>query len=298
MPYRLGRDDTVAEGVRPVVAEQLLEAAARLRGDDPVGAVVHDARRHLKMARATLKVVRSGPPKDVYRIEHLCYRDAGRELAAVRDARVLVDTIDGLRASASSSVEEAAFDRVRRALRSDVVSAQRVFRRNAVREGRADTLTAASRRAAAWTIEDGGWSELASRLQRCYRGGVKARARAREKQSDEAFHAWRKLAKKLWHCERLPRGAWPELMRARAKASGELADILGWEHDLALLRSALLERHFVGDGQDVEALSALALQRSRELRSHAERVARRVYAEPASAYVERVGVYFRQWRRC
>lgn len=297
MPYLLANDETVAEGAVRVLAEQLREAAADLRGDGPVGTVVHDARRRLKMARAVLELVRPGLPKGVYRHERRGYRDAARDMAAVRDARVLVDTLDGLRACASGRVDEAYVERVRRVLRSDVVRAQRAFRRSAAREGVACKLADAADRAATWTVEDGGWPALASRLERCYAGGVEACARALETRSDVAFHEWRKLAKELWHYERLLRGAWPALMRARAKASGELGDILGRDHDLALLRAALSARHVDGDAPDAEALVRLALERGQELRSRAERIAARVYAEPASVYVKRMGVYFRQWRR-
>ena len=62
---------------------------------------------------------------------------------------------------------------------------------------------------------------------------------ALEKPSDERRHASSKRVKDLRYRERLLEAVWPEVMRARPSASGEPAELLGAEHDLAALREAL-----------------------------------------------------------
>lgn len=297
MAYRFGRDESVAEGARRIVSEQLLVASSLLGGEGQVGTVVHDARTHLKMARAVLELTRSAIPTKAFRRERRRYRDAGRALAAVRDARVLVDTLDGLRASAPEMLEGAAVTGVRRVLRAEVVTAQRALRKGEVRKVVASELESAARRAQALPIEDEGWSTLARGLKRIYAGGAKAQQSARERGSDEAFHAWRARAKELWYCERLLRSVWPGVMRSRAKTSGELGDLLGRDHDLALLRARLSEDPGRFGDSDGTALLVEASQRaSCGLRERAQQVAARVYAEAASDYVARLGAYFAGWR--
>ena len=61
---------------------------------------VHAARKALKQARAALRLLRPCLDAAVYRRENLALRDAGRALAPLRDARVLLDAADRLRAGA------------------------------------------------------------------------------------------------------------------------------------------------------------------------------------------------------
>jgi CHAD domain-containing protein len=51
---------------------------------------VHSARKHLKRARAVLRLLRTNLGSDIYHAENACLRDAAQPLANVRDAQVLV----------------------------------------------------------------------------------------------------------------------------------------------------------------------------------------------------------------
>lgn len=298
MPYRFGRDESVAEAARRVVVERLGKAAGGLRGDEPVGPAVHRARRSLKEARAALKLVRAGLSKEAAGDQHRRLRNAGRQLAPVRDARVLVDTLDRLLERPAGAAGADAFVAVRKVLRADVVKAQRAFRQASLRERVAAELDEARERALALPIDVCDWGLVARELQRCYAAGLKARKRALRTSEDDDIHAWRKRAKELWCFERLLRGVWPGAMRARVKASGELSDVLGQDHDLAILRMALTEQHarFAGAG-DPDELLGLSRRLSRRLRAKAGRVAERVYAESADGYAGRMAAYLRAWSR-
>jgi len=298
MPYRFGRGESVSEAGRRVIVERLAKAADGLRGGDPVGTAVHQARRSLKEARAALKLVRGGLPREASRHQRRRLRDAGRQLAPVRDARVLVDTLDRLGAHRERTTGLDGFVAVRKVLRADVVKAQRAFRQAALRERVASALDDARGSAEALPIEACDWGLLARELERCYLAGVEARERALRTSEDDDVHAWRKRAKELWCFERLLRGIWPGVMRARAKACGELSDLLGQDHDLAVLRATLTERPArFGETGDVHELVRLSQLRSRRLRADAVRVAERVYAESAKAYAGRMGAYLRAWSR-
>src|SRR4030095_5558012 len=76
--------------------QQLGGALAELRGKALRDASVHEARKQLKRARATLRLLRGGIRAASYRRANRRLRDAGRPLSDVRDARVLLDVVASL----------------------------------------------------------------------------------------------------------------------------------------------------------------------------------------------------------
>ena len=95
MAYRLRRSETVADGVRRVIREEIESAAAGLRElSDPVKAV-HEARKSVKKVRALLRLV-SPKLREPYGPANLMLRDASRRISALRDADVMIETLDAL----------------------------------------------------------------------------------------------------------------------------------------------------------------------------------------------------------
>ena len=62
---------------------------------------VHGARKDMKKLRALLRLVRGEIGEKVYRHEMATFRDAGRELSGVRDADVMLATLESLELPAS-----------------------------------------------------------------------------------------------------------------------------------------------------------------------------------------------------
>src|SRR5438445_3587110 len=97
--FELQMGESVEAGVRRIVDEQLQDALDELRGADPrkADAAVHAARKRFKRIRSLVRLVRTGLGQAVYHRENACFRDAGGSLAEVRDAAVLVQTLDQLK---------------------------------------------------------------------------------------------------------------------------------------------------------------------------------------------------------
>jgi len=116
---------------------------------------------------------------------------------------------------------------------------------------------------------------------------------ARENPSVESFHEWRKRAKYLRYHLRLLRPAWPRLLKRTRSEVKTLGDLLGDDHDLAVLEEVLTVA--LGDNTDQErigVLMALMRQRSLELRDQACWLGRRIYAEKPKAFRKRIGCYW------
>jgi CHAD domain-containing protein len=97
MASRLKRSESGLAGVRRMLRQETKRALRAIdSGRAPRGEAIHDARKRLKKARAALRLARAALPGDEYRRENDTLRDAARPLSEVRDAEVLIDTLDGL----------------------------------------------------------------------------------------------------------------------------------------------------------------------------------------------------------
>ena len=313
MAYRLSITDDVASSVRTCAREQLAGAIRRLRAadEDPVRAV-HDARKHLKKTRALLRLVRPALGRAAYRRENDALREAGLALSGARDADVLVATADALAAHAAGRLPADVFDQLRDALAAEAAAA-RADGDGELHSGASDrtdgepdggapdladviaALEAAERRVDAWPLAGAGHATLLAGVTRAYARGREARAAARAEPDPELLHAWRKRAKDLWYHERLLAPAWPVVLKAHAKEAHRLTELLGDDHDLAVLDARLASAAPLAPAVDAARaeLRALVADRSARLRADAHRLGDRVYAESPKAFRRRLGRHLR-----
>ena len=279
MSYRLTLTEPLDDELRRVAREQLDDAIGHLRdpGEDRTKAV-HEARKDIKKLRALLRLAGPGLPGSVRRRENAALRDAGRLLSATRDADVLLATAADLR------------ERYAGRLPADDFALDEMLRAGADGNGRgpaspgqttaaaAGALEAIAARVDTWPLRRLDARAVRTGAATAYRRGARAgRAAARAADGhDAAWHDWRKRIKDLWYHERLLRELWPEVQKAHAAEVKRLSELLGDEHDLAVLAEAL--------GDDPIAVGPLIAERRAELRDAARTLGRRVYAErPADA---------------
>ncbi len=185
----------------------------------------------------------------------------------------------------------------------------------ATRIAAANELRAFGSRAAAWRLaERPGLGPVDAGLRRIYREGRRRRRRAAGRKGKEmrAMHQWRKRVKDLRYAAEVLerrqlacRGSRSRLARARAESkwlhrlatrADELGELLGEEHDLAVLEQWLLSegrRAGVGRGTRRRLVKLIARRRT-ELRRRALRDGRRLYRRSPRDFMERVQ---RAWAR-
>jgi len=281
MPYRLREDENVRDGLRRCAREQLETAVDQLTtgvNDDPVTAV-HEARKALKKSRSLLRLGRGTIEPAERRRLNAALRDAGRELSSARDAEVMVQAVDGLAKRFAGQVPKATFDAIRRNL-----EAERPIANGAARV--ASELRALSRGIDEWSMRRGGWQALEPGLLRGYASGRDLLATARERPSAENLHEWRKRVKDLWYHLRILKPISPGIVGGQADEADKLADLLGEDHDLAVLRETI----------DVDEVIALIDHRRAQLQAQAIRIGERLYAESPKAFARRIRRYWRASR--
>jgi CHAD domain-containing protein len=293
--YRLnlGSDDPAGD-LRGRAREQLSDAVSGLRDRDadPVTAT-HEARKDVKKVRALLRLARGCLPADAYRAENARLREIARSLAGARDADVLVQTTEGLVERHAGKLPEAAFARLRARLAA-AAERSRAGAGGRVGEPALAALDAAADATDDWPLEPCDVDALVRGAVRAYRRGRRALARAERERTTENLHEWRKRAKDLWYHARLLEEAWPRLLKAQAKEAHKLADLLGDDHDLAMLAAQLDSGgQAAGVALDEATLRQLISRDRADLQARAWLIGHRLYGERPKAYERRLTGYLR-----
>lgn len=294
MAYRFEADEDVQEAIVRCAREQLDHAVGELSdgiGDDPVGAV-HSARKAVKKERSLLRLARGAMSPRQRRHENRALREAARGLSGVRDADVMIETVTQLSDRFAGQLPESAFTEIADQLQR-TRDAQRGQPAGLTLDTRAvQELAAVRLRIDDWQLTQNGWSAIESGLVRSYRDGRKAFAQAQREPSLDTFHEWRKRVKDLCYQERLLAPACGPATGGQAKDAHRLADVLGDDHDLGVLRDTLTRGH-VDVAVDLDAVVALIDHRRAELQTETVYIGNRVYAENPEAFRRRMR---RSWK--
>jgi CHAD domain-containing protein len=298
MTYHLDIGGSLEGSVANVVKDQAEKAIASLNNaDEDLEEAVHDARKRFKKLRALARLIRPGLG-DRYAELNSVFRDLGRELSDIRDAQVLVETYDKLVASvAGQDIHARWIEGVGewvKANRETVLAKKSAAKRVAnVRREVERLLTEMS----AWELDGGPARILQKGLKKTYKRGRKALSAASVDPDVGRLHEWRKRAKYHWYHCRLLREAWPPILVARANELDRLGDLLGDEHDLAVLNETL---HIHGssdlDPAHVKMVENLARRRQQSLRVEAFQLGPRVFQETPCEHAGRIVGYWNDAR--
>ena len=296
--YRLRRDERAPDGIRRIVEGQLASAREQLEDVEPgwLGESVHATRKHLKRLRAALRLTRDAIAPETYERENGSFRVAGQRLSAGRDSAVIIQTLDELHERFPDALAPEATAALRERLvqeRADAYVA--LDEPEGGREAALGTISDAQARTAGWLFPQDGVEALSPGLKRIYLRGRKRMDRAGDEPTSENLHEARKRVKDLWHAAQILRPAAPKRMKRLADDAHDVADLLGDEHDLAVLRDHV-ERHpqCFEDEDSKDALVGLIERRRRALRRKALKRGRRLYTRSPKKFIAAIE---RGWRK-
>jgi CHAD domain-containing protein len=278
--------------VRAAIDVQLEGAIESLSVTDPDErpAAIHDARKRLKKARSALRMVPDSLGKATARRLNDELRAIAATLSDRRDADVLVATVEALHERFPGQVPATTFEALRDRLAlqasaagADDDNADQIARLEAVREQLEKADFSRVR-----------WRSVSKGIDRAYRRGRRGYKHASHANTEE-LHQWRKRAKDLWYHHRLIRDAHPSVAAAYAKDAHHLSDLLGDDHDLAVVRATIVHQDppAATAPVDLDPVVDLIDQRRIELQAEARELARRLYAESPKAFSRRTRTYLR-----
>lgn len=252
--------------------EQLERTADPTSSDKEAAVAVHEARKALKRTRATLRLLRRGLGQSVWKSESQCYAAVGRLLSETREAQVMDQVLrdlarrcrvesaapsgDSKQAEEDASTPTEAPDpaatwppELRAAYAEAVAAAQKVRKERPkvatrpspeLRAKVLEELRTARGRLDRWRLRGKAKRSLRGGLRRAVQQAQRAYAYAYAavrppEQAAERFHELRKRVKDLYYMACLLTPAQPQFLEPFSAKLDELADLLGDDHDLAVL---------------------------------------------------------------
>ena len=272
--------------------ERAVELLARGRLNDER---VHAARKEIKKARAMLRLLRDAVSDAMYRRENVALRDCARPLSAVRDAKVLLETLDALAETVDARGRLRMRD-LRRALSAGRPRSLRVVSASTIARV-CSALRECQQRSALWNTRDADWAPIGKGLRRTYRCGRRAYAAVLAEGTDEELHEWRKQVTHLWRQLELLEPIASRSIRKLTRRAHKLSDLLGDDHDLLVLRSTLTA-HDRGLAQgDIVAYVRGPIDRRRaRLQRKALAVGQAIFAARPRELTKCLGRTWRKWR--
>jgi CHAD domain-containing protein len=199
---------------------------------------VHAARKALKKARAAIRLLRPRLADDDYAFANKSLRDAGRQLAKLRDAYTLLDAINRRVDGDESDAES--IQKLRSSLSRSLTTQRDVFT-NADNQGKfklAVDSTIERLRYAEYNADDSG-DFFIQALEDIYRKARKAFRHARTDRTTLALHEWRKQIKYLRNTVAIFCTEKTNTLQQIHKHASFIAASLGEDHDLASVQKLL-----------------------------------------------------------
>ncbi len=240
MAFELHTDESPRKGMRRLIRNQLEGALESISSSDEESAdeQIHSVRKCFKRLRAVLRLVRHEIGEKAYKAEDLRFREASRPLSEIRDAKVLIDALEELAEKHREPEAEDAIEAAHELLigQQCEVRAQ-ILERDQALDATAEVIEEAL--ANDWDDLKGRRRLLAKGVRDVYKAGRKAFKEAKSELSVESLHDWRKQVKYLRYQLEIFTPLRPKALGRLAEAANELGELLGRDHDLAVLRCKL-----------------------------------------------------------
>src|SRR4051794_40957067 len=192
MSYELRLDETLGDGIRRIVSHQIESAIhASKAKQNGKGSPVHETRKHLKKARAALRLARGEVKRKEWKREDGCLAKVGEMISDVRDAEVRLETVRQLRGFLRG--KKRSFQETEDLLAFELDSFLAAFS-EWPQEAEA-RLGETLERLKHWPLEKLGCKRVRRNVQRTYKRGRQVLGVAIEKMTSKNLHAFRKRAK-------------------------------------------------------------------------------------------------------
>lgn len=297
MSYAIDPARPLGSEVLRIAGEQIGKAEESLReaNEEPHEAI-HDARKRMKKLRGLFRLIRP-LREDLYQDQNALFRDTAKALSGMRDKAALVEAMEELEDRFADDLATDAFDPIKAKLIADRDAEIESGAKDAPRMI-AETLEALER--ARRGLVDRGLDKAkpkpkrdariaAAGLEKTY-GRARAALKTAEQSRDaEDLHELRKRVKYHWMHLRLLKALWPEGFAPAVDMAKEIADDLGDDHDLAVMR-AEIEADPAGFGKESDLSIVLALidRRQAELRERGLNAAAVLLSEKPDAIAARI----------
>lgn len=299
MGYVFERQESIATNVNRILAELVNAAIDALENPgESREETVHGVRKRIKKVRALLRLIRRELDEDVFRRANSQFRSIGQQLSHIRDATVMMHTIEKLQQTHSAALSPNVFVGLKKALaqKQELVSHTFFDEENTIKEV-ADALRQAPQSVLGLSEKHDSFSVLAPNLKGIYRRGRKALKLATQEPSSHNLHELRKEVKTIWYHTLLLKPIWPGLFGAYGQEFGRLGELLGDDHDFGVLAEEIeSDLLTMRNRKSKETVLQLLHDQRTALQEQLFPLANRLFAEKSGDFVDRYRRYWKLWR--
>lgn len=294
MSYELRHDENLGEGLRRICRKQIENAIAIAKGEKETDDTpVHQTRKHLKKARAALRLVRKEIGHGLFERQDHSLRDAGRLISDIRDAEVRLQTVRQLQ-NITQRRGRGLYRELEKMLMLELenfIMAFAEWQTQAV-----PMLEEAKAAIDGWAVDQLSCKQLRRSVQATYKRGCQALAEARASSSSAKFHEFRTEAKTLWYQLRILRPVNPVVLKTVSDDLRSLGDLLGRAHDLSFLDQRLRDESGKSEWQrEGHKLLAVIEVSAGDLQRGAAELGERFFAERPRDFGIRVATWLDDW---
>jgi CHAD domain-containing protein len=306
MSYQLRHGQKLGDNLRRICEKQVEAAIAITKGDKETSDTpVHEVRKHLKKARAALRLVRKEIGRGLFREQDHALRDVGRLTSEIRDAEVRLQTVrqfQGIKQRRRGSGNN--YAKLEGMLMLELENFMAAFA-----EWQTQALPMLDKAQAnidCWPLDQFSCKQLRRAVQRSYKDARRALKCAEETQRPEDFHHFRTKAKWLWYELRILRPINPVVLKNLSDDLRSLGSLLGRAHDLSFLGDRLRRDDRSGNGRvrrggqsawerEGHKLLALIEVSQGDLQRGAAELAEHFFAERPRDFGERLATWLEDW---
>ena len=300
MAYRLHRKRSVPKELRRIVTDELETAIAELRKDGTVSETsVHEARKSIKKIRAAIRLMRDelGP---YYKDENRLLGDVGRSLSDLRDASVLVSSLESLSTRTRNGKTRACLKKLAAEFRMRQQQIANDEHSSAIIEAAAQQLQSVAERVDSWPCSKKGFDALRTGCKRTLHRTRQAFEAVQNSGTAQDLHDWRKRVKDHWYHIRLLAGLWPDVMTSFEWMLNDLETKLGDHHNLEVLKERIqaLDNPSCDEAGRFAVLQLVTSEQNR-LSQEAKEIGERLYCVKANEELRNIKKLWHTWRnRC
>lgn len=233
MPFKINHNVPLDLEIKRILTDLIDESLQYLEdAGQNTDECIHEIRKNMKKARATLRLIRPGLPTELYQRFNALFRDIAREFAEARDSRALLNAFYGLMAKNEDSQS---LQNANTLLKNNYTNkTSNLIEDQPYKTTKAQLETA---RYLAEAIEIGVSSKenLLQGLVSNYKKASKAYKKATKATNAHEFHEWRKKQKHLLSQFLLLEDFFSPEIKYYPEYLQYLSELLGKEHDLAVL---------------------------------------------------------------
>jgi len=294
MSYELRHGETLSDNLRRICSKQIDGAIAIAKGEVQTDDTpVHEMRKHLKKARAALRLVRREIGRGLFREQDRCLRDVGRLTSEIRDAEVRLQTVRQLQ-EVTRHGGQRAYGKLEAMLTLELENFVAAFAEWQIQA--VPILEQAASAVDHWTLDQFDCQQLRCAVQDSYKQARKALARGTANPTAENFHAFRTEAKRLWYQLRILRPVNPVVLKALSDDLRSLGNLLGRAHDMSFLGDRLRSDNGNSDSQrEGQKLLAVIEVSQADLQRGAADLAQHFFAERPRDFGSRIASRLQEW---